>query len=288
MSLLERIAACRRWSPEAYRPFLVGGEAVGRIDDGFARRLADFPVFAVGERAVELDPRLDDFAARSAAVAEALERLRAAGDFPGWRDEAYPVVRRWGEAPRLQIERAAVPRFGVRGFGVHMNGFLRDAEGLKMWVGRRSMTKPTGPGKLDQLVAGGQPHGIGIRDNMIKECAEEAGIPPALAAEVRPVGLISYRCERPEGLRDDVLYCYDLELPAGFEPRNEDGEVEAFYLWPIARVVEELEAGESFKFNCALVAIDFLARHGLLDPDRPDYDEILHGMRRPEAERGAA
>ena len=228
MSLLQRIAACHAWTPEAYRPFVVGGEAVGRIAEGFARRLADYPIFAVDERAVVLDERLGDFDSRSAAVAEALLALREAGALGGWRDEPYPVVRRWGEAPRLQIERAAVPRFGVRGFGVHMNGFRRDADGLRMWVGRRSRNKPTGPGKLDQLVAGGQPHGIGILENMIKECGEEAGIAPELAGRVVPVGIVSYRCERPEGLRDDVLYCYDLEVPADFEPRNEDGEVEEF------------------------------------------------------------
>ena len=44
-------------------------------------------------------------------------------------------------------------------------------------------------------------------------------------------------------------------------------------------MIEVLEGSDDFKFNCALVAIDFLARHGLLDPDRADYDQILHGLR---------
>ena len=281
MSLLDRIETCRRWTPEAYRPFVVVGERLGRITAEFARLLADFEAFTVDERAVVLDERLASFDARSDAVAEALLRLKEIGEIPGWRDEPYPVMKRWGETPRLQIERAAVPRFGVRGFGVHMNGFRRDPEGVKMWIGRRSRHKPTGPGKLDQLVAGGQPHGIGILENMVKECGEEAGIPPELAARVVPVGIVSYLCERPEGLRDDVAYCYDLEVPADFEPHNTDGEVEAFYLWSIDEVIERLEQTEDFKFNCALVAIDFLVRHGLIDPDRADYDPIIHGLRLP-------
>ena len=284
MSLLDRIETCRRWDPGAYRPLMIGGERLGRVADDFARRLAEFPrVFSVETDAVVLDPGLTDFQSRSAAVAEVLARLRDEGLIEGWRDEPYPVVQAWGEAPRLQVERAAVPKLGLRGFGVHLNGFVREAEGLKMWVGRRSRHKPTGPGKLDQLVAGGQPHGIGIRDNMVKECAEEAGIDDALAARVRPVGMITYRCERSEGLRDDVIYCYDLELPADFAPRNTDGEVEAFYLWPIGRVVEVLSESDDFKFNCALVAIDFLVRHGLLEPDAPHYEAVLRGLRLPEA-----
>ncbi len=214
-------------------------------------------------------------------MADVLAELRAEGLIPGWRDEPYPVLRHWGEAPRLQIERAAVPKFGTRGFGVHLNGFLRTPEGLDMWVGRRSMSKPTGPGKLDQVVAGGQPLGIGIRENMIKECGEEADIDPALAAKARAVGALSYRCERPEGLRDDVIYCYDLELPADFEPHNADGEVEAFYRWSIEQVLETLEGGEAFKFNCALVCIDFLLRHGVLTPERPDYEALTHGLHLP-------
>ncbi len=279
MSLLDRIAACRAWEPEAYRPFVVGGEAIGRVGHDFAGRLRDFPgVFEVSERAVALADKLADVADRSAAVAEVLAALRDEGLIRGWRDEAYPVVQNWGEAPRLEMERAAVPKFGVRGFGVHMNGFVRTADGIEMWVGRRAMTKPTGPGKLDQLVAGGQPTGIGIRENMIKECQEEAGIPRALAEQAAPVGSVSYRCERPEGLRDDVLFCFDLELPGDFEPENTDGEVEAFHLWPIARVAEVLSGSDAFKFNCALVAIDFLRRHGLLDPEAPEYPALLEGL----------
>jgi len=279
MSLLERIAACHGWRPENHRPFVVDGAAVGNTSHGFARLLSDFsPCFQVSDRAVVLNPDLDGFATRSEAVAEVLLRLRDKGDLGGWRDEPYPVVRRWGEPPFLQIERAAVPRFGVRGFGVHLNGFVERADGLQMWIGRRSRNKPTGPGKLDHLAAGGQPVGIGLRRNMIKECGEEAGIPEALAARMISVGAVSYCCERPEGLRDDVLYCFDLALPEDFRPVNTDGEVEAFYLWPIEKVVETLRAGDDFKFNVALVIIDFLVRRGLLEADDPDYPAIVEGL----------
>ncbi len=282
MSLLDRVETCRRWRPEAYRPFMIGERRLGRVTHDFARRLADFPqVFEVAEAAVTLAPGLDDFARRTAAVAEVLAILRDSGEIAIWRDEPYPVLRQWDEAPLMTIERGAVPYFGVRGFGVHMNGLVQKPEGLFMWVGKRSLNKPTGPGKLDHLVAGGQPHGIGIRENLIKECAEEADIPESLARLARPVGMISYICEQPDGLRDDICFCYDLDLPADFTPRNTDGEVEAFYLWPIEQVMQVLSETDDFKFNVALVNIDCLLRRGLLSPDAADYQAIASGLRLP-------
>ena len=43
--------------------------------------------------------------------------------------------------------------FGVKRYGVHVNGYSRDENGeLRMWLARRSITKQTHPGKLDNLV----------------------------------------------------------------------------------------------------------------------------------------
>ena len=76
----------------------------------------------------------------------------------------------------------------------------------------------------------------------------------------------------------NVLFNYDLELPPDFRPVNADGEIAEFYLWPIERVIETVRNSGEFKFNCALVVIDFLVRHGLIFPDHPDYEEILRGL----------
>ncbi len=283
MSYLDRIAVCRHWDPEGYRPFTIDGTALGRVAHGFARRLEAFPeVFAVSDRAVALAPGLGDFDSRSAAVREVLLELKAQGEIPLWRDEDYPVLRRWGEPPALKMERAAVPRFGVRGFGVHLNGLVRGADGLKLWVAKRARNKQTAPGKLDHIVAGGQPYGLGVAENLIKEAREEAGIPAALAAKAVPVGAVSYRCERREGLRDDVLFCYDLELPADFAPVNEDGEVESFGLWPLEEALARIRETDDFKFNVNLVVLDLAVRLGLITPDDPDYQAIWEGLRLAE------
>jgi hypothetical protein len=150
---------------------------------------------------------------------------------------------------------------------------------MKIWVARRSRFKATGPGKLDHIVAGGQPAGLGLMQNLVKECAEEAALPEALARRARPAGLVSYLTETSEGLRNDVLFAYDLELTPDFTPRNNDGEVEKFFLWPVARVMQVLAESDDFKFNVALVIVDFLVRHGLLGPEDPDYVDIVQGLR---------
>lgn len=66
----------------------------------------------------------------------------------GWRDELLPVVDSFSDSPVLLVERAAIPFFGFKAYGVHVNGFVRDAETNKimLWVAKRSKTKSTFPG----------------------------------------------------------------------------------------------------------------------------------------------
>lgn len=286
MSLLDRVRECARFDRSRYLPFRVDGLRLGRVERRTAAALRRFDrVFRVSDASVDLAPDLAGYDRRTQAMADVLARLRDDGMIKGWRDEPYPVATRFSAPALFVMERAAVPLFGVKGYGVHVNGYVVDGGGVRMWVGRRSLTKPTGPGKLDQMVAGGQPAGISVADNLIKECAEEAAIPAALAVRAVAVGTVSYLTERSEGLRDDVLFDYDLELPADFRPTNADGEVADFHLWPIEQVIETLERPDEFKFNSGLVAIDFLVRRGFIDPGRPDYVDIVEGLhvREPDA-----
>jgi 8-oxo-dGTP pyrophosphatase MutT (NUDIX family) len=133
---------------------------------------------------------------------------------------------------------------------------------------------------LDNFVAGGQPIGIGLMDNLIKEAAEEAGVPREIAVRAVPVGAVTYCMETDDGLKPDVQFAYDLELPAGFTPENTDGELEDFYLWPVERVMDVTRDTQEFKFNCNLINIDFFVRHGLIAPEDPDYLEMLAGLHR--------
>jgi hypothetical protein len=280
MSLLDHIRLCQRRDMARFRPFMAEEAQVGWVRHDLAQQLAKYDdVFAVDDAAIRLQPRLADFDARSRAMAEIGVRLVETGVFRKLRGEDFPVVPAFGRPPLFRIDRIAVPAFGVKASGVHMNGFVRRVDGLHLWIGRRAKDKSVAPGKLDHLVAGGQPYGLGIRENLIKECAEEAAIPGPLAAQARATGTVSYVMEWEAGLRDDVLYVFDLELPPDFRPRNTDGEIEEFMLWPAARVLREIETTDNFKFNVNLVLIDFLIRHGVIGPERTDYLDLLAGLR---------
>ncbi|MBL8806944.1 MAG: DUF4743 domain-containing protein [Rhodospirillales bacterium] len=281
MSFLDRIAECNAHDPDSYRVLTCAGHAVGAVRHRLAERLRDFPaVFSVAGDRVALSDAFADADQRSAAVERVVRVLEADGIVRGRRDEAYPVLVNWGEAPLFRIERAAAPHFGIRSYGVHMTGYVPSPEGPRIWVARRARTKPTYPGMLDNTVAGGQPVGITLHDNMVKECWEEAGIPAELARQAVCTGAITYRMDGEEGLKPDVQFCFDLKLPADFVPRNTDGEIDEFFLWPWRKVAETVAETREFKFNCNLVLIDFFVRHGLVDPGRPDYLDIVAGLRR--------
>lgn len=98
--------------------------------------------------------------ALTAAATGVLSALRSQGMFSGWRDELYPVSSAFDAQPALLLERAAAPYFGIRAYGVHINGYVCKGDGQKLlWVARRSRSKPTWPGLLDHIVAGGQVRG---------------------------------------------------------------------------------------------------------------------------------
>ena len=279
MSFLDRIRECNARDMQHFRPFVVAGHQVGWVKRPFLDALAAFPaVFERREEAVVLSPALATPEARTKAVDAALRRLAERGVIEGWRDEAYPVTLGWGIPPLMVMERAAVPHFGVRAYGVHMNGFVREDGRILMWIARRAYDKPTFPGMLDNMVAGGQPAGISLTDNLIKESHEEAGIPETLARRAIPVGAVTYAMETPEGLKPDAQFVYELELPRDFAPRAIDGEIHEFMLWPMEKVMEVVSETREFKFNCNLVIIHFLVQHGLVAPEHPDYLEIVSGL----------
>jgi hypothetical protein len=280
MSFLDRIAECNAHDLGNFRPFLVAGRPVGWVRHALAAQLAArHPTLLPEPGALALDPRLADHAARSAAMDAVVRAMERDGLVSGRRDEFYPVAPHIGAPPLLQLARAAVSAFGIPACGVHMTGFVRRRDGIHVWVPRRARGKSTYPGMLDNTVAGGQPVGIGIFENLVKECAEEASIPEPLARRALPVGTVSYCMEAPDGLKPDVQFCFDLEMPEDFVPRPADGEMEGFELWPAARVMETVRGTRAFKFNCNLVLIDFFLRHGLIGAQDPDRPALAAGLR---------
>jgi 8-oxo-dGTP pyrophosphatase MutT (NUDIX family) len=237
-------------------------------------------VFAVESDGVRLVAP-GDFEAVSAAVDAVVERLVAEGRVAKWRNEFFAVAPRWGVPPLFKLDRGAVSFFGVRAYGVHLNGWRRGAQGLDLWIGRRAADKKVAPDKLDNLVAGGIGHEHGLEATLIKEADEEAALPAELARRAVAVGALSYRMEVEYGVRQDVLFLYDLDVPEDVTPRNQDGEIVEFRLLPAREVLERVRSTEDFKFNVNLVIIDFALRHGLITAADPDYLDLVTGLRQP-------
>ena len=149
-----------------------------------------------------------------------------------------------------------------------------------MWVAKRSMSKATYAGLLDQMVAGGQPSGMSFAENVRKECEEEASLPPEVVRGIAGTGVVSYKYATRKGLSTKFLATYDLELPPDATPVNADGEVDEFRLVPIDEVLRSIrEELPLWKPNSAIVVVDFALRHGFIEVDDPDYMEIAHLLR---------
>ncbi len=192
-----------------------------------------------------------------------LDRLVRAGAEAGHfslRGEVFDVRAEPCGKVLATIDRGALPAFGIEAEGVHVNGIVRRGDGPWLWIGRRSRQVRMEPGKLDHIVAGGIPAGMGEMATLVKEAAEEAGISEALARTAKRVSEVVYAMERAEGLRRDRLHVYDLELPEEFRPEPHDEEVEAFELWPAREVLARVRDSDDFKFNVNFVLIDFFRR----------------------------
>jgi hypothetical protein len=238
------------------------------------------------------------------AVAGVMNQLRQEGVIKGWRDELYPVSDAFYNNPVFLVERAAVPLLGALEYGVHINGLVRRrratekssssssndggdddvSSSVHMWMARRSATKSKYPNMMDHIAAGGQPAGLSLMDNVVKECMEEAGIPEHLCrAGIRPAGALSYETysSRSDTVTRAVLFNYDLWLPPDFVPTPVDGEVQEFVLWSLEDVWASMarDCPDPIKPNCYSVIIDFLVREGYVSPEVPGYLDVVRELR---------
>jgi 8-oxo-dGTP pyrophosphatase MutT (NUDIX family) len=287
MSLLRHIRCLNAHNPRCFAPLYLAGQRTGWVTAPVAAVLEKLPGFVRRAGAMILTP--GDGEGRSAALDEAVEALIAAHLCPPRRGEIYAVLPAWGRRPVALVDRAACPAFGFHAFGVHIHGLVEQGGDLAMWIARRGLTRGVAPGRLDNMVAGGLPHGLSPLDNVIKEAGEEAGVAPDLARRARPVGAVSYAFDLapldeqgvPAGLRRDMLFVYELSLPDQFVPEPQDDEVIAFELWPAVEAIARAAATDDFKFNVPLTLIDFALRHGLIDPGDGEYRALLAGLRLP-------
>lgn len=277
--------------------FTVNGKVVGKVTHKVAERLSSHgSAFELSTGTNQPTLTLSNAAGstieqRTNSVAIVMERLRNEGYITGWRDELYPVAISFDSPPLFLVERAAANILGVLEYGVHINGLVQDESSGEtlMWMARRSQTKSKYPGFMDHIVAGGQPAGLSLMENVLKECEEEAGIPHELTLQgIKPAGAISYEDYTPKdgvvgegSLNRVVLFTFDLLLPIDFTPRANDGEVEDFFKWRLQDIGNSMDPDypDPIKPNCYVVIIDYLLRCGAISPDSPKYLDILRTLR---------
>ena len=230
------------FQPERFVPLELAGNRIGWLRPALAARLVAWPgvLRARADRVVLLNPY---------GLSAVVEQLAKEGLIPGWRNERYRI------AELFEIERAAARPFGLTTQAVHLNGIVG---GERLWLARRSATKPIDPGMLDNLVGGGVTAGLAPDHVLVKESWEEAGIPAELSRKAMPRGTTSVLREVPEGVQSEIIFIYDLELPADFGPRNHDGEVSEFKLLPFGEI-----DFDALTYEAAIVARDYLSRQSM-------------------------
>ncbi len=201
------------------------------------------------------------------ALATMNDALRADGLIRAWRDEPFMLFSTAGEPLGVSMERAATRFWGTLTLGAHCNGYVADAAGApqSLWIARRSANKPTDPGKLDNLIGGGVPHGQSPQEAVVREGWEEAGLAPAQMSALQRGGIVRLLRDIPEGLQREWIHVFDLALPLQLRPTNQDDEVAEITLHACADALT-LAAGDAMTVDAALVTLDFALRRRLLPP----------------------
>lgn len=242
-----------------------GGALLGSVDAAGATALAAWPHWFqrdAGAWRLTIDPAI-----RDAALAEVHTALRAQGLIRAWRDEPFTWWTDAG-APAATIERAATRFWGALTLGAHANGHVADpASGrpTHLWIARRAWDKPTDPGRLDNLIGAGVPRGQTPFEALQREAWEEAGMLTGELAGLTRGRVVELACDIPEGWQHEWLFVYDLALPPGRVPQNQDGEVAEHRLMPVDEAVQRAAAGE-LTTDAALATLDFALRHQQLSP----------------------
>jgi 8-oxo-dGTP pyrophosphatase MutT (NUDIX family) len=274
--------------------FQLNGTAVGLVAVAHGPRLQELARacgvdFQVGEDCAQLHA---PGAMQATAALQALnDALRRCGLIQGWRDELFPVLEPLTLRSLATMERAACRFWGTLTLGAHATGYVRGADGRAgrpshLWIAQRSQRKATDPGLYDNLIGGGVPVGQTPLQCLLREGFEEAGLSPAqvrgvnalqslqglgtvpstqAAAGLGPPAGSVLRVHRdvPHGLQHELLYCFDVELPTGLVPQNQDGEVAGFACMPVAQAMA-VAASSRMTVDASLVTLDFLLRHRLL------------------------
>ena len=275
------LAAARRRDARARLPFVMNGCTVGSVARVDVDALAAWPQWiTVTADAVTL--HADD---PDTALATINTALREQGRVRAWRDEFFAITDPATGRRLARTERAASRFWGTLTLGAHATGYVPDPRGrpLQIWIARRSPTKATDPGMLDNLIGGGVPDGQTPLQTLVREGFEEAGLTPTQMTAARPGRVIRLHRDIPEGLQFEDLHSYDLPLSPGTTPHNQDGEVASFDCLPVKQALARA-ASADMTVDAALVMLEFALRHRLIDGEQAELLQLAsaHLWRSPD------
>jgi 8-oxo-dGTP pyrophosphatase MutT (NUDIX family) len=230
---------------------------------------------------------VDDLEERSRRVNVTLQDAHQAGKlqrWKGWTQESFAVDSPGGERV-LNMHLLGADILGAVVSGVTLIAWTRTDEGRQYWLQKRSQVKVHHPGKLDTTASGGIQLNERPIDAMVREAAEEAGIPEDFAkANLICCDTISYHIavnhDGSPGSCPHVQYTYEIELHPGMAPRPCDNEVDNFVKMSECEVREAL-FGDEFKITVGAIWLGHFCRHGILKPeDEVNYKNICSRLHR--------
>jgi len=253
--LAQRLRLARQLPNPEWGTWRCGNREMGFIPRGRMLWLASqLPDSAVGPNALVWNASEWREQARSDALSDVLLEAKHQGLLTGWRDERFSFwtqdchTPHLDEPPFLRVERAGFRFLGLLSHASHINGFSQDG---RLWCGRRSLRKPTDPGLLDNLAAGGIATGQTPEGCAVKELFEEAGLRTSRTKPLQSAGWVRISEPLLEGWHDEVLHVFNLVVTPDCQPENQDGEVEEFLLLTPQAVMAHIRA-DSFTRDAVL------------------------------------
>ncbi len=176
-------------------------------------------------------------------------------------DSLHPKIsfdhkKKFCESKIFVIGRKFLSKFGLPAYGVHCNVWSKKGNSVLIHLAKRSKKLKKFPGIYDNLIAGGQPIKLSIRDNLFKEAFEESGLKPAQMIAAKRSKTVHYIHNENKKLNSSVMFIYQLEKTKQMNFINMDGEVQEFFSIEIDNLYQILEQ-RKLRPNCIIPIIDF-------------------------------
>ncbi|KAI1815024.1 thiamine pyrophosphokinase-related protein [Poronia punctata] len=233
-----------------------------------------------------------DEESRTAIVSKTINEMHVVKAFEilkKLRNELKPIYGPGGEL-LFSIERAAFPLLGIVAYGVHMVAYTRDDDINvdSLWVSQRGREASGYANYLDNTVAGGIKSGESPLEALVREAGEEARLPADVVREhAKSCGTLSYFHVRkssqggePGLLHPGVQFLYEMAVQEDWVPEPNDKEIAHFKQLRVDEVTRAI-LDDKVKPFTALVLIDFLVRHGIVnEANTAEFVEISMRLHR--------